>query len=66
MYRRTDTRTIYALTNEGSRWDNKDRFVFYVCSCDGEPSHEVAMPAPQEFDKLVFPASIETPAPVAR
>ena len=48
---------LYCIQNDGS-W-SRDRFVFYACSRDGEPSHELRMPLDSSFDQKVMPASID-------
>ena len=47
----------YCIQNDGA-W-GKDKFVFYSCSPDGEPSHELRMPLDSSFDRKVMPKSIE-------
>ena len=56
VYYKSD-RHLYCIQNDGS-W-GKDKFMFYACSKDGEPSHEVGMPIDASFDKKVMPRSIE-------
>jgi hypothetical protein len=56
VYYRGD-RFLYCIQNDGS-W-GKDKFVFYSCSRDGEPSHELRMPLDTSFDRKVMPDSIE-------
>lgn len=51
---------LYCIQNDGG-W-GRDKFVFYSCSRDGEPSHELRMPLDSSFDRKVLPASIETKA----
>jgi hypothetical protein len=50
---------LYCIQNDGSH--GKDRFVFYSCSKDGEPSHQLRMPLDESFDKKVMPRSNERP-----
>ncbi len=45
---------LYCIQNDG--YSDKPRYVFYSCSRDGEPSHELRMPLATSFDKLVFPS----------
>lgn len=56
-YRRNETRALYCIQNEGA-W-GKDRFVFNLCSSDGEPDHAVEFPPEAAFDRLIYPASLE-------
>jgi hypothetical protein len=49
-------RHLYCIQNDGS-W-GKDKFVFYTCSRDGEPSHEIRMPLDSSFDRKVMPRSV--------
>lgn len=51
------TRALYCIQNDGA-W-SKDNFKFYRCSQDGEPDYEVKFPDAAEFDRLVYPDSIE-------
>jgi hypothetical protein len=48
---------LYCIQNDGS-W-GKDKFVFYTCSRDGEPSYELRMPLDTSFDRKIMPNSIE-------
>jgi hypothetical protein len=48
---------LYCIQNDGS-W-GKDKFIFYTCSRDGEPSHEIRMPLDTSFDTKVMPQSLE-------
>lgn len=56
-YYRLHNRVLYCIQNEGS-W-GKDNFVFNQCSRDGEPAWPVKFPEETEFDKLIYPDSIE-------
>ena len=57
-YKNTTTPAgLFCIQNDGS-W-GKDKYMFYVCSRDGEPSHEMRMPLDESFDKKVMPRSIE-------
>jgi hypothetical protein len=47
---------LYCIQNDGSH--GSDKFVFYSCSRDGEPSHELRMPLDTSFDKKVMPRSL--------
>ena len=56
----TDRRAIYCIQNDGGH--GRDDFKFYRCSQDGEPDYEVKFPDAAEFDRLVYPDSIERKA----
>lgn len=45
-YRRTVTRGLYCLQDDG----RTEGIHFYACTKDGEPSHRVTRPDPSEFD----------------
>jgi hypothetical protein len=49
----TKTRKLFCIQDKTS-WGNR-RLSFCVCSRDGEPSHEIAMPKKEEFDHYVEP-----------
>lgn len=55
-YYRGDKGSVYCIQNDGS-W-GVDKFVFYTCSRDGEPSHEIRMPLDSSFDRKVLPRSV--------
>jgi hypothetical protein len=57
-YRCRKTGRYYCIQNDGSGWTGEDKFVFYICSRDGEPSNEVPFPPAETFDKLIYPASL--------
>lgn len=51
-----DMTHLYCIQNDGG-W-GKDRFTFYACSHDGEPSHPLRMPRDTSFDKKIMPRSV--------
>ena len=53
VYYRLPNVGLFCIQNDGS-WGT-DKMVFYRCSKDGEPSHEVPMPPPEQFNRLEFP-----------
>jgi hypothetical protein len=55
VYYRSD-KHLYCIQNDGYR--GQDKFVFYSCSRDGEPSHPLRMPLDSSFDRKVLPSSI--------
>ena len=57
VYYRGD-KHLYCIQNDGA-W-GKDKFVFYSCSRDGEPSHELRMPLVTSFDKKLMPKSVKS------
>jgi hypothetical protein len=50
---RDNKKRVFALADDGS-W-GKRKLVFYACSRDGEPSHEIQMPPREDFDRYVEP-----------
>ena len=56
VYYRADGH-LYCIQNDGE-W-GKDRFVFYFCTRDGEPSYPLRMPLDTSFDLKVLPRSVE-------
>ena len=58
VYYRGDKQHLYCIQNDGS-W-GKDKFAFYTCSRNGEPSYEIRMPLDTSFDHKIMPPSIET------
>lgn len=53
VYYRGPGKRVFAVADDGG-WGIR-KIVFYVCSKDGEPSHEVPMPAIDKFDKYIEP-----------
>jgi hypothetical protein len=53
---RSGRRALYCIQNDGA-W-GADKYVFYSCSRDGEPSHELRMPLDSSFDRKVMPKSL--------
>lgn len=49
----TKNRYLYCIQDDGA-WGER-KLTFYVCSKDGEPSHEKILPAKDEFDRYVEP-----------
>jgi len=52
MYR-DEKKRVFAVADDGG-W-GKRKIVFYACSRDGEPDHEVPMPPREAFDRYVEP-----------
>jgi len=44
---------MYCIQDDGRLRSN--RFHFYRCSRDGEPSYEIPMPAKEKFDRYLVP-----------
>lgn len=63
MYRSAKHGGLYALVSGGRYARPGEEWEFYVCTRDGEPNHQIAMPAPDEFDRLVYPSTWWRPRP---
>lgn len=55
-YKNVDTGRLLCVQNSGSR--GADKLEFFVCSSDGEPSHQISWPTEidaDDFSSIRFP-----------